>query len=236
MVQPVTFQCGCLSIQRPASDGVLQSIDMYLICGRHLQHTDRQLIFNHWPADWIHPCKYWDKNLCYHEPWDDNAGGVRSNVHLFGGAVDVLGFDDHAVAWQACIGGSPWHSEGGWADIWDRQVGRSRDHCGLGSHQRCAGCASMEGDDFDSVLCSGAKVPQNHSVLVSSGSWKQVPLSIFWAGVQDAIWCHCAVRTVPSDAHGVGVDVSKGQVLGTVHSCRMGGRQGDFLSALSCCF
>lgn len=123
---PVTLQRGCLSLQRSAGDGFLQSIDMYLICSSHLQHSDRQLIFNHWLT--MNPCKYWERNSRYHEPWYDNTRGVRSDVHLFGGAVDVLRVDDHAVAWQEGIGASPWHGEGGRTHIGDQQAGRSRDH------------------------------------------------------------------------------------------------------------
>lgn len=76
----------------------------------------------------MNPCKCWDKNTVYHQPWYNNTCGVRSNIHLFAGAVDVFGDDNHTVACQACIGGSPWHSEGRRPDIWDQQVGRSRDY------------------------------------------------------------------------------------------------------------
>lgn len=38
---PVTFQRGRLPLQWPASDGVLQSVDMHLIRGRHLRQTDK---------------------------------------------------------------------------------------------------------------------------------------------------------------------------------------------------
>lgn len=126
MVQPVTFQSGRLSLQRSTGDRVLQSVHMYLVCGCHLQYTDMQLIFTHWLT--MKLCKYWHKNSVYHEPWYDDTCGVWSNVHLFGGAVDVLGDNDYTVACQACIGGPPWHSEGGGTDLWDHQAGWSRDY------------------------------------------------------------------------------------------------------------
>lgn len=126
MVQLVTFQCGRLSHKRSAADRVLQSVDVYLVCGCHLRHTDIQFIFTHWLT--VNQCKYWYKNSVYHEPWYNDTCGVWSNVHLFAGAVDVLGADDHTIACQACTGGLPWHSEGGGTDLWDFQAGWRRDY------------------------------------------------------------------------------------------------------------
>lgn len=92
--------------------------------------------------------------------------------------------------------------------------------CGLRSHQWLAGCSVMQGDDFDGVLCPWAQASQQHAVLLASGRRTQLSLSLLWAGVEDAVRCHSAVRAVPGDAHGGGVNVGEDEVFWTVHSCR----------------
>lgn len=105
MEQPVTFQGGRLSLLWSAGDGVLQGVDINLICGCHLECTCRHT-YDNFSSLSVH-ARLQEQNSVYHEPGNDNACGVRSNVHLFGGAVDVLGCYYHTVACQACIRGSP---------------------------------------------------------------------------------------------------------------------------------
>lgn len=124
MAQHVTLQRGGFCLCWSACDCVLQSVNLHLVCGCHLHST--QFIFTHWPI--VDPCKDSHMNSAYHEPWHHNTSGVRSNVHFSVRAVDVLGAHDYTVAGQARVWSSPWHSEGGRTDLWDRQVGGSRDY------------------------------------------------------------------------------------------------------------
>lgn len=92
--------------------------------------------------------------------------------------------------------------------------------CGLRSHQRFAGCSVMQGDDLDSVLCPWMETTEQHVVLLTPGCRTQLSLALLRAGVEDAVWCHSTVWTVPVDAHGGGVNVGEDEVFGTVHSCK----------------
>lgn len=77
----------------------------------------------------------------------------------------------------------------------------------------------MQGDDLDSVLCPWTEASEQHAVLLASGRRTQLSLALFRAGVEDAVRCHSAVRTVPCDAHGGVVNVGEDEVFWTVHSC-----------------
>lgn len=127
---------------------------------------------------------------------------------------------------------------GGWGDGWgrgndggetlaigdvyvDRSISYSCFHtCSLCPLQWGAGCVIMQGNDLDGVFGSGLQAVDYRRLGVSSWRRQQLSFAFLWARIQNPVGCDDALRAVPRELHGGGIDFREGEVLGVVHIWR----------------